>query len=210
MAQRFNEVRNPVRNKTTPEKRKRHRVHYEAAQAEFEEWERNGYPNTRPKLKPLPDDLRGLECGAATRAGTPCKQTAIFINGRCKWHGGLSTGPKSTDGKRAAAANGKFGGRGKKRAVDESAQSGDVDTEVIGGHGYQMVSKETGLKDVKVSPRVTAKPVANATTCRCNECSKLSAGWTCLAASRGELGEDAPIRPALAADRTCTAFIPRF
>ena len=209
MARQFNEVSNPVRNKTTPEKRKRHRLHYEAAKAEFEELQRNGHPNIRPQLRSLPDDLRGLECGAATRAGTPCKQKAIYDNARCKWHGGLSTGPKTEAGKRAAAANGKFGGRGKKRLVDESALSGQLDTEVNGGHGIQMVTKETGLQDVIVSPLVSQKTVT-ATNCRCNECAKLSAAWTCLAASRGELGVDAPVRPELWADRICTAFIPQF
>lgn len=45
-------------------------------------------------------------CGAKTRAGTPCKQMGIFENGRCHLHGGLSTGPKSEEGKRKSALNG--------------------------------------------------------------------------------------------------------
>lgn len=205
MPKRLNEVRKQIRNKSTPEKRKRYRAFYEAVGAEFDEQRLNGHRNASPQLEPFPDDLRGLECGAATRAGTPCKQIAIYINGRCKWHGGLSTGPKTEAGKRAAAANGKFGGRGKKRVVDESVQSSKLDTEVIGGHGIQMVTKETGLRAVMVTPKTVT-----ATNCRCNECAKLSAAWTCLAASRGELGADAPIRPTLAAERTCKAFIPQF
>ena len=44
-------------------------------------------------------------CGAKTRAGTPCKNTAIYFNGRCRMHGGLSTGPKSAAGKRRVAQN---------------------------------------------------------------------------------------------------------
>jgi|GEM_PF-2401939 len=44
-------------------------------------------------------DLNTLPlCGAKTRAGTPCKRYAR-ANGRCKLHGGLSTGPKTTKGK---------------------------------------------------------------------------------------------------------------
>jgi hypothetical protein len=37
-------------------------------------------------------------CGAKTRAGTPCKAKAVYANGRCKLHGGLSTGAKSAEG----------------------------------------------------------------------------------------------------------------
>jgi len=32
-------------------------------------------------------------CGAKTRKGTPCQAQAL-ANGRCKHHGGLSTGPR--------------------------------------------------------------------------------------------------------------------
>ena len=50
--------------------------------------------------------LQRVYCGAKTRAGTPCKQKGIYYNGRCKLHGGLSTGPKTEEGKRKAALNG--------------------------------------------------------------------------------------------------------
>ncbi len=50
-------------------------------------------------------------CGAKTRAGTPCKQKAVYANGRCKFHGGLSTGPKTPQGRRQSAINGRLGGR---------------------------------------------------------------------------------------------------
>ena len=53
-------------------------------------------------------------CGAKTRAGTPCQQRAIFENGRCKWHGGLSTGPKTEAGKQQSRINGRLGGRPRK------------------------------------------------------------------------------------------------
>lgn len=55
---------------------------------------------------PIPDDLRGLACGAKTRAGTPCKLTSIYDNGRCALHGGCSTGPTTPEGKARAAQNG--------------------------------------------------------------------------------------------------------
>lgn len=38
-------------------------------------------------------------CGAWTRAGTPCRITAVYASGRCKLHGGMSTGPKTEEGK---------------------------------------------------------------------------------------------------------------
>lgn len=56
-------------------------------------------------LPPLPDDLHGLRCGALNRRGVPCKQSDIYRNGRCKYHGGLSTGPKTAEGKGRARAN---------------------------------------------------------------------------------------------------------
>ena len=39
-----------------------------------------------------------IRCGAMTRQGTPCKAKALK-NGRCKNHGGLSTGPRTLEGK---------------------------------------------------------------------------------------------------------------
>lgn len=39
-------------------------------------------------------------CGAKNRRGEPCGCKALFPNGRCRFHGGLSTGPKTPDGKR--------------------------------------------------------------------------------------------------------------
>lgn len=45
-------------------------------------------------------------CGAKTRKGTPCKRKDVYMNGRCRLHGGLSTGPKTEEGKRRSALNG--------------------------------------------------------------------------------------------------------
>ncbi len=41
-------------------------------------------------------------CGAKTRAGSPCKNAGM-PNGRCRLHGGKSTGPKTVAGRRACA-----------------------------------------------------------------------------------------------------------
>lgn len=38
-------------------------------------------------------------CGAMTRKGTPCKRKPVYGKKRCANHGGLSTGPKTEEGK---------------------------------------------------------------------------------------------------------------
>jgi len=43
----------------------------------------------------------GKACGAKTRRGSMCVATGMK-NGRCKNHGGLSTGPKTPEGKAKA------------------------------------------------------------------------------------------------------------
>jgi hypothetical protein len=55
---------------------------------------------------PYPYECRDITCGARTRAGTPCKQKAIYSSGRCKFHGGLSTGPRTAEEKAKSALNG--------------------------------------------------------------------------------------------------------
>lgn len=54
---------------------------------------------------PFPESARGLACGAKTRAGTPCRRRDLSSNGRCKLHGGLSTGPRTAAGRARAIAN---------------------------------------------------------------------------------------------------------
>ncbi len=50
-------------------------------------------------------DLEEDTCGAKTRQGTPCKRKDLLKGGRCRLHGGLSTGPKTLEGKRRSALN---------------------------------------------------------------------------------------------------------
>jgi hypothetical protein len=38
-------------------------------------------------------------CGAKNRRGLPCQCKKLYGNGRCRFHGGLSTGPKTPEGK---------------------------------------------------------------------------------------------------------------
>ena len=41
---------------------------------------------------------QGARCEALTKGGTMCKRPGNKVNGRCKLHGGRSTGPTSQDG----------------------------------------------------------------------------------------------------------------
>ena len=51
-------------------------------------------------------DWPGQRCGAKTRQGSPCKRPANKRDGRCRLHGGQSTGPKTAEGRaKIAAAN---------------------------------------------------------------------------------------------------------
>ena len=52
----------------------------------------------------------GKRCLAKTRKGTPCQRPAFKHNGRCRLHGGLSTGAKTAKGlKKISDANLKHG-----------------------------------------------------------------------------------------------------
>ncbi|MGE3536744.1 MAG: HGGxSTG domain-containing protein [Candidatus Tectimicrobiota bacterium] len=58
----------------------------------------------RPKGFAIPVDR---VCGARTRQGTSCQRRDLYGHtGRCKFHGGWSTGPRTSEGKRRSAMNG--------------------------------------------------------------------------------------------------------
>lgn len=85
--------------------RKLYKQYYKESGERFARWAERGYAYPPPPPIPYPEELRGLACGARTRKGTPCKIRDIYLNGRCKFHGGLSTGPKTAAGKKKSAAN---------------------------------------------------------------------------------------------------------
>jgi len=70
-------------------------------------------PGRRGRLKngARPGDfLAAPRCGARTRCGGACRQPAMK-NARCRLHGGLSTGPRTPEGRaRCAAARRRHGG----------------------------------------------------------------------------------------------------
>lgn len=77
-------------------------------EARFEFFCDHGYapPVIFPDYPEFPPECEGMTCGAkAKSSGQPCKSTQIFRNGRCKFHGGPSTGPKSDEGKLSAVGN---------------------------------------------------------------------------------------------------------
>lgn len=66
-------------------------------------WLKNNNPPGDPSTAP--------RCGARTRGGKPCRSAAMR-NGRCRMHGGASTGPRRAAGlsrsKRAAWKHGRY------------------------------------------------------------------------------------------------------
>jgi hypothetical protein len=92
---------------STAEERRRWCEHHQEHERIAALWRDRGCGHPPPEFPPFPEELRALACGARTRKGTPCKRTDIYLSGRCKLHGGLSTGPKSAEGKARSAANGR-------------------------------------------------------------------------------------------------------
>ena len=77
-------------------------------------WLKNGNPPGNPDNAP--------RCGARTRAGTPCKAAAM-PNGRCRMHGGPSTGPRTEAGKAAIRASRTKHGRYSQSVIESRRES---------------------------------------------------------------------------------------
>lgn len=89
------------------EKRKSWQSYNLAVRKLSDEWQQRGFSHPPPQFPPMPSELQDMTCGAKTKStGQPCKRRDIYSNGRCKLHGGLSTGPKTINGKRKSAKNG--------------------------------------------------------------------------------------------------------
>jgi len=97
------------------DKRRRWRAYWDLRRYLWELRYEREHKGAIPDCPAMPVDLWDLPCGARTRAGTPCKITTLYFGGRCKWHGGLSTGPKSEAGKEQSRINGRKGGRPKRQ-----------------------------------------------------------------------------------------------
>lgn len=87
--------------------KRRRRAYFERGRLLYDIWKLSGFDERfRPSYPPLPDEFRGMRCGARTRSGTLCKRRDIGDNGRCKLHGSMSTGPRTIEGKRKSSLNG--------------------------------------------------------------------------------------------------------
>ena len=47
----------------------------------------------------------GLCQATSKRSGKPCKMMALSPGGRCTWHGGVSVGPRTVEGRARALSN---------------------------------------------------------------------------------------------------------
>lgn len=81
------------------------RRHFDMCQRVHEAWAQDGYTFPAPQTPPFPEELHALTCGARTRKGTACKRRDLYHSGRCRLHGGLSTGPRTAKGKRRSSLN---------------------------------------------------------------------------------------------------------
>lgn len=100
------EFRDEAANLSDADRRILHRLHANKRQAAIDAG--------RLYIPQRPAYLRGLTCGARASTGKPCQMTTLFANGRCIWHGGKSTGPRTPEGRAKALENLKLG-RGKRR-----------------------------------------------------------------------------------------------
>ena len=69
----------------------------------------------------------GQRCGAKTRRGTPCQRPANKRNGRCRLHGGASSGPRTEQGHAKIAAANTTTGRHTKSIIAKQEE----DTKIV-------------------------------------------------------------------------------
>lgn len=144
----------------------------------------------RTDFPPMPAHLGDLCCGALTRAGTPCQRRDLYWSGRCRLHGGLSTGPVTQVGKAQARVNGTKGGRPphekpnpmkgvtKNHGLPASATR-QVSVGSAAGVTAAAVATTTLISE-QDERKSGAASAAGQTSVRCLSCQHMSAGLTCL------------------------------
>lgn len=111
-------------------------------------------------------------CGAKTRVGTPCKRLDTAHSGRCRLHGGKSTGPTTEAGKQQARINGRLGGRKPKVQVFSGSMPAPQATTLPKTSPVPSAGNRTEMLGI---PPSASKPLI-----RCCDCKHLSAAFTCL------------------------------
>lgn len=128
-------------------------------------------------------------CGAKTRAGTPCKQKAIYSNGRCKFHGGLATGPTTEAGKEQSRINGRKGGRPRKDdpKVTPREPGGKVSVMVNCAELSNPVQVLEALEPPRNIPEKPKSWILNEAkySLLCEHCTMFASNGLCLAVARG-------------------------
>src|ERR1700682_4780424 len=81
-----------------------------ATRADVEQLRRELWAEMRPPAYTRPTRAQRPRCGAKTRVGGTCRAPALWHagdpaprNGRCRMHGGLSTGPRTPEGRQRCA-----------------------------------------------------------------------------------------------------------
>jgi hypothetical protein len=72
-------------------------------------------------------------CGAKTRSGGPCRLPGAGCGGRCKLHGGASTGPRTVEGRARSALNGGANRHEQLKIVPQTDPLTAVDTSEVPG-----------------------------------------------------------------------------
>ena len=75
---------------------------------------------------------QGTRCEARTRRGTLCQRPWSKQNGRCRLHGGRSTGPRTEDGVARLVASKTTHGRTTKAERAKAKRRAEVGRQVIG------------------------------------------------------------------------------
>jgi hypothetical protein len=125
-------------------------------------------PLRRGRLKngnPSGDYLAAPRCGAKTRAGCACRQPAM-TNGRCRLHGGKSTGARTAEGRRRARSARLVHGRRTAAVIGARSAAAAVGRrlawmtglarELSAGHGVDRSDSPPPLGDARMRARRSA------------------------------------------------------
>ena len=200
----------------TEDQRQRWKAHWQEFHELSSAWQERGYSGPPPTYPELPDDLVGMTCGALTRAGTPCKQKAIYGNGRCKFHGGLATGPTTEAGKEQCRINGRKGGRPRKAdsVLNDMNVSEAIETEVMETDKTRVSEALHGAvlgrgraTEIQVHERPESAPGEPKSwmlkevkvSAICERCAMFASNGLCLAVAKG-------VVPSMTTGEACAAF----